>query len=208
MISQNPKLMTIPQEKIFQSIVGWRSFQFGEKDTITLLERFPELLQVHPSKDLVAKIDTLMSFIGGGTHIYQLLLNSPTVISQSLPCINEKIDYLKMTMKVPVEEIYKSSVFSCDIMTIKTRHIFLKRLGLFIVKKKSDLNEISKNPQLYQITDTSDKRFATKVCHVSLEEFETFQEIFKRELEEAQEWSDDENYDGKNVRIEEDVEKW
>jgi mTERF domain-containing protein, mitochondrial len=208
MISQNPKLLTISHEKIFQSIVGWRSFQFGEKDTINLLERFPELLQIQPSRDIVAKIDTLSNFVGGGSLVYQLLLNSPTVISQSLPCIKEKIEYLRMVMKVPTHEIYKSSVFSCDIMTIKTRHIFLKRLGLYIVKKKQDPNEISKNPQLYQITDTSEKRFATKVCHVSLEEFETFQEIYKRELEEAQEWSDDESYDDKEVRVEEDVEKW
>lgn len=211
MISQNPKLLTIPHEKIYESLVGWRSFQFGSRDTITLLERFPEFLQIQPSKDIVAKIDTLTNFVGGGSHTYQLLLNSPTVISQPLSCIKEKIEYLKDVMKVPVLEVYKSSVFSCDILTIKTRHIFLKRLGLFIVRKKPDPNDISKNPQLHQITDTSDKRFATKVCHVTLEEFETFQDLYKREIEESSEnrWSDDEESyeDTKEVRVQED-DKW
>lgn len=111
-------------------------------------------------------------------------------------------------MKVPPLEVYKSAAFSLDLLTLKTRHIFMKRLGIFIVKKKPD--EVSKNPQLYQITDTSDKRFAAKVCFVTLEEFETFQELYKRELEaEEEEMSDDENYDDiDDVRVKDDTSKW
>lgn len=202
-ISQNPKLLITSQEKIFASINNWRAFQFGERDTISLLERFPELMNLQHTKDLTKKIDTIKDFVGGGSNMLKLLLNSPSVLGQSLPIINEKIDYLKNVMKVEAAEVYKSDVFSGDILNIKTRHIFLQRLGLFVVKKKKDPNEISKNPKLYQIMDTSEKRFATKVCHVTLEEFETFQELYKKEIENAQhqESSDEENYENNDDTV-------
>ena len=207
-ISQNPKLMTTSQEKILSSINSWRSFQFGEKETIKLLERYPEFLEIQPSKQITTKIDTLMNFVGGGSHIFQLLINSPTVISQPIVSITEKIEYLQTVMKVPALEVYKSAVFSLDLFALKTRHIFLTRLGLYVVRKKPD--DISSNPQLYHITDTSDKRFATKVCHVTLEEFETFQELYKRELDEEQdEMSDDENYEvNATERVDDGLAKW
>lgn len=199
MIAQNPKLLTTPQEKIFTSINNWRSFQFGERFTIELLERYPEFLHMQHSSDLINKMNTLKAFVGGGSNLYKLILNSPTVLAQKLPVLNEKIDYLKNEMKVDAAEVYKCDVFSSDFMTIKTRHVFLDRLGLYIIKKKKDPSEISKNPKLYQIVETSDKAFATKICHVTLEEFETFQELYKRELDnEIEDASSDEDDYGHN----------
>lgn len=207
MISNNPKLLTIPKEQMLSSLIGWRSYQFGQKETIKLLERFPELLNVQPSKQITSKIDTLINYVGGGSHIFQLLMNSPTIISQPLSSINEKIKYLKMVMKVSPLEVYKSAVFSLDLFDLKSRHIFMKRLGLYITKKKPD--EDSKNLPLYQITDTSDKRFATKVCYVTLDEFETFQELYKRELEKYDvEYSDDEDYDDDDVQVKDNLPRW
>lgn len=197
MISQNPKLLTIPQEKLFKSINDWRGFQFGERQTITLLEVYPELLMLEHSKGLITKISTLKEFIGGGNNISKLLMKSPAALSQSLPSLNEKIEYYRKVMRVEPHEVYNADAFSRDIDEIKTRHNFLVRLGMFVPKKSKDPNEISKNPNLYLITDTSDKRFATKVCHVTLDEFETFQEMFKKELEKEaeEEESDGETYD-------------
>jgi mTERF domain-containing protein, mitochondrial len=197
MILTFPKLLTIPRENLQSSIVGWRGFQFGQKETIKLLEKYPELLEIQPNKHITMRIDMISNFVGGGSQIFQLIVNSPGVISQPVPLIKEKIDYLKMVMKVPTIEVYKSAAFSLDIHDLKTRHIFLKRLGLYIARKKPE--DISKNPQLYHITDTSDRRFATKVCHVTLEEFETFQEIYKRELfSEREEFSDEEEREDEN----------
>lgn len=197
MISQNPKLLTMPQEKLFQSMSNWRAFQFGESDTIKLLEQYPELLQLAHTNELNKKIDCIKDFIGGGNNFFKLLLNSPSVLSQSLPVLNEKLDYLQNIMKVEPADVYNSAALSSDILTIKTRHIFLKRLGLFVVRKKKETSEMSKNPKLNQITDTSDKRFATKICHVTLEEFETFQELYRQELDEelGEESSDEEDHD-------------
>ena len=210
MISQNPKLLTTPHEKLLTSINDWRSFHFGEKNTIVLLERYPELLLLQNSSDLIMKIATIKDFVGGGSCVYKVLLNSPAAVTQSLPSLNEKIDYLHTIMKVEPADVYNSEALAAEILTIKTRHNFLKRLGLYVVKKKKDPNEISKNPKLHHITDTSDKRFATKICHVTLDEYETFQELYKKELEDEDEneaSSDDENYDGKEQRIAMDWEK-
>lgn len=196
MIEQNPKLLITPQEKIFNSINNWRSFQFGERDTIKLLERFPELLFIEHTTELTSKLSTLKTFVGGGTNLYKLLLNSPSVFGQRRYVIEEKVKYFRDVMKVDPVEVYKSDALASDILTIKTRHIFLERLGLYIVKKQKEPNEISKNPKVYQIYDTSDKRFATKVCHVTLGEYETFQQLYKKEIEGSQEnRSDDEEDD-------------
>lgn len=203
MVSQNPKLMVTSEEKIFEALNKWRAFQFGERDTITLIMQYPELLNVQHTNELNRKIDTIKVFVGGGSNIFKLLLNSPGVINESVDSINEKIEYLKSVMRVEPEEVYNSTALSCDIDMLKTRHIFLVRMGLYIQKKKKrDPEEISKNPKLSHITDTSDKRFATKVCHVTLEEFETFEELYRRELddEDEGELSDEEEYEEIDVK--------
>lgn len=204
MISQNPKLLTTSKEKIFETLNAWRAYQFGDRDTITLMSRYPELLSVQHSNELNKRIETLKEFVGGGNNIFKLILNSPGVVSESIDSINEKIEYLRNVMKVDPIDVYSSEVFSCDIQKLKTRHIFLKRLGLFIVKKKKDPKEISKNPRLYLITDTSDKRFASKVCHVTIDEYETFVELYRRELDNATEeqLSDGEDDDDDDMKFE------
>lgn len=90
--------------------------------------------------------------------------------------------YLTDIMKVDPTEASKSKVFSHSLDVIKCRHVFLNRLGLFKPKNpKVDPLLPSKNPKMTNIYDTSDKEFATKICGVTLEEFETFRELFKRE---------------------------
>lgn len=203
MITQNPKLLITPRDKLFTLLNDWRALQFGDRDTLELLERYPELLNFKHTAETHKKFETLKQFVGGGSKLYKLILNAPTVINQSLPDLNEKINYFKNVMKVDPVEVYKSDSFSYDITTIKTRHIFLNRLGLYIVKKKKDPNEMSKNPKLAHIYETSDKRFATKVCHVTLDEYETFQELYKKELDDelAEESSDDEDYGHDNSSV-------
>jgi len=209
-ITENPKLLTTSKEKLSAAIDNWRNLQFGEKNTISLLERFPELLQLQITRDVRAKVVTISEYVGE-SHTAKVLLNGPAVLTQSLPALNEKIAYLRDVMRVETDDVYNSEALSCDITMIKTRFNFLKRLGLYIVKKKKETNTkvISKNPKLSHILDTSDKRFATKVCHVTFDEYETFQGLYERELENESEEvsSDEEDYDNKDVQIVKDWEK-
>lgn len=207
MIAQHPKLLSMRHSSIYESIQSWRTFQFGERNTLKLLEKFPELIALPVSNELLRKVQTIKQFVGGGSNFYKLLFNSPAVLTQSLPDINEKIDYFQNVMKIEASEVYNSEAFSQDILTIKTRHIFLKRLGLYVDKKSRDPDAVSKNMKLSLITDTSDKRFATKICHVTLDEFEVFQELYQKELEDEVEdlSSDEENYGtDKEVHVEGD----
>uniref|UniRef100_A0A1B0DC24 Palmitoyltransferase n=1 Tax=Phlebotomus papatasi TaxID=29031 RepID=A0A1B0DC24_PHLPP len=59
------------------------------------------------------------------------------------------------------------------------------------VSYKEDPGEVNNNPKLHQIVDTSDKTFATKIAFATLEEYEVFEELYSRELNEQ----DDEESD-------------
>lgn len=94
-------------------------------------------------------------------------------------------------MKVDVTDVAKSKVFSLPIEEIKCRHVFLFRLGMFKPKNpKVDPLQPSKNPKMSYIYDTSDREFAVKTCGVTLEEFETFRELYKRERDTNHEEED------------------
>lgn len=182
MIVSNPSLLHRKQENIVQSLEAWRCSQFGGKLSLVLIEKYPQLLDVDES-DVYIKIENLKTFAGGVKNVWRLFLNSPNLIYDKVGTTNAKIDYLNDVMKVDVAEVIKSSVFSNTFEEIRCRHVFLERLGLYKPRsKKADPAEPSKNPKLYTIMDTSEKRFATKVAFVTLEEFEAFQELFKREL--------------------------
>lgn len=129
-------------------------------------------------------------------NTFRLFLSSPNIITDEQAVTDKKILYLQNVMKVDETQAAKSKVFAHSLDVIKCRHVFLTRLGKFKPKNpKVDRLEPSKNPKMHEIYDTSDTDFAVKTCGVSLEEFETFQELFKREKDssEKSEENDDEN---------------
>lgn len=116
-------------------------------------------------------------------NVWKLLMNSPNLINDTDEIIEEKFNYLINVMRCDIPEICKSEVFSKSLDEIKCRHIFLERLGLFKPKSlKSESKDLTNNPKLYRIIDTSDRNFSTKLCKVTLDEYEAFKELFKREL--------------------------
>lgn len=188
MASQNPKILIKTEDKLTAAMNQWRGFNFGEKQTLQLLERYPELLDVRNFHLASANLGVINSYVGQKNG-YKVLRNSPNVATEQTELLKEKIEYLQDIMRVDPVEVYKSDVFSYDLLKIKTRHMFLERLGMYFKKKKGDKNEaheINKNPKLSKIVDSSDKRFATKVCHVTLEEYETFIDIYKEEIDKIE----------------------
>ncbi|KAL7028774.1 hypothetical protein ACKWTF_005989 [Chironomus riparius] len=209
MASQHPKILIKSEDKLSTAMNQWRAFNFGEKLTFQLLERYPELLDVRNFHLTNANLGVINSFVGQKNG-YKVLRNSPNVATEQTDLLKEKIEYLQDVMRVDPVEVYKSDVFSYDLLKIKTRHMFLERLGMYFKKKqgdKNDAHEINKNPKLSKIVDSSDKRFATKLCHVTLEEYETFVDIYKEEIDKIegryqepyeQELEEDENEDQLN----------
>lgn len=113
-------------------------------------------------------------------------MNSPSLIKENDSAIEARYLYLTKVMRLEVPEIVKSEVFSKSIEELKTRHMFLDRLGLFKPRSiRADPDEPTKNHRLYQIVDSSDKSFATKIARVTLFEWEVFQDLYSKELKEA-----------------------
>lgn len=199
MITQHPALLNKSREQIETALNKWSTFNLGEKQTLQLLERYPELLELKNFHLLNENLHIVKSFVGQ-KHGFKVLRNSPNIVSDNSDLLGQKIYYLRDVMKIDPIEVYKSDVFSLDILTLKTRHMFLERLGMYFKKKNrdgdNDAHETKKNPKLSKITDSSDKRFATKVCHVTLDEYETFAEMYKEELEKQEDKLDSRNFKG------------
>ncbi|XP_017471916.1 PREDICTED: transcription termination factor 4, mitochondrial [Rhagoletis zephyria] len=193
-VTGNPAVLSRPTRRITEAIEHWRSCQFGEKFMFLLLTKYPEFLDVSDELRLRKQMGYLKSFAGTNKNVWKLLMTCPDLLEQHERNIEEKVQYLKNVMRVEVPEIIKSEALSKSLDEIRCRHVFLERLGLFKPRPlKVDPDEPSKNPRLYQITNTSEKAFATKVCHVSLAEFEAFKELFERELNRPQDAEDDED---------------
>lgn len=145
------------------------------------------------SIQLRKKLTFLKDFAKTQKNIFRLVLASPNVITDSDDRTQQKMDYLTNVMRVDETEASKSTVFSYSLEVIQCRHVFLSRLGLFKPKNpKVDSLQPSKNPKMSNIFDNADRDFAFKTCGVTLEEFETFRELFKREKHRYEANVDDE----------------
>ncbi|XP_037958058.1 transcription termination factor 4, mitochondrial [Teleopsis dalmanni] len=192
-VTGNPSVLTRSPQKIIESIERWRGCQFGEKLLHLLITKYPELLNVNDWSQIAVTVAVLKELFGNSKNIWKILMNSPDLLHQNAETIRQKFDYIKDIMRIEIPEIIKSQALSQTYAEIKCRHIFLVRLGLFIPRPpKADPNIPTKNHRLYKIMDTSEKTFATKICHVTLVEYETFKELFAREQKRKQNADDEE----------------
>ncbi|XP_017047415.1 uncharacterized protein LOC108092381 [Drosophila ficusphila] len=183
-VTGNPSVLKRTPDKIINSLEIWRACQFGENLLHLLLTKYPELLDVSDPHQLLSHIGFLKSRVSTSKNVWKLLMNSPDLIAQPEASLEEKINFIKDVMRIEVPEIVKSSALTLPFEELRCRHEFLIRLGLFKPRPlKADPNDPTTNHKLYQITDTSEKSFATKICHVTLPEYEAFKELFAKELE-------------------------
>ncbi|KAH8353199.1 hypothetical protein KR084_009630 [Drosophila pseudotakahashii] len=183
-VTGNPAVLKRTPEKIINSLEIWRACQFGENLLHLLLTKYPELLDISDSHQLLSHIGFLKSRVSTSKNVWKLLMNSPDLIAQPEEIVEEKLNFLIDVMRIEVPEIVKSAALTLPFEEMRCRHEFLVRLGLFKPRpQKADPNEPTSNHKLYQITDTSEKSFATKICHVTLPEYEAFKELYAKELE-------------------------
>ncbi|GAB0094480.1 uncharacterized protein DMENIID0001_097860 [Sergentomyia squamirostris] len=192
LVVNHPLVLRKPSDQIISGLSKWNSSQFGERNIMKLITKYPTLLEINKDEGhIYERIARLQEYAETRKNVWTLLMNSPNVITDRIPAIESKIKYLRDTMKVELADVLKSEVFSKDLVKIRSRHIFLERMGIYKTKGyKDDPSEINKNPKLYQIIDSSDKTFATKIAFATLEEYEVFEELYARELKEAAEESD------------------
>lgn len=184
-VTGNPAILKRTPDKIISCLEIWRACQFGENLLHLLLTKYPELLDVSDSHQLLSHIGFLQSRVSTGKNVWKCLMNSPDLIAQSEVSIEEKLNFITDVMRIEVPELVKSAALTLSFEELRCRHQFLLRLGLFKPRPpKADPNEPTTNPKLYQITDTSEKSFATKICHVTLPEYEAFKDLYAKELEQ------------------------
>ncbi|EDW53990.1 uncharacterized protein LOC6613089 [Drosophila sechellia] len=184
-VTGNPAILKRTPDKIISSLEIWRACQFGENLLHLLLTKYPELLDVSDSHQLLSHIGFLKSRVSTSKNVWKCLMNSPDLVAQSEICVEEKLNFIIDVMRIEVPELVKSAALTLTFEELRCRHQFLLRLGLFKPRPpKADPNEPTTNPKLYQITDTSEKSFATKICHVTLPEYEAFKDLYAKELEQ------------------------
>lgn len=192
MIQQNPTLMRKPENVLNQRLELWRSLKFGDMKMTYLLSEQPELFDIEQTKPIFSKISIIQSVIGQNeNNLHKLLISSPHVLTKTHNDLYAMALYLTRNLKIQDKsEIYKSSVMAKDLAFLKTRYTFMNRLGLYVVKRIVKPTDINKNPKLANLVDTDDKRFATKVCRVTLEEYEVFKELYEREFQDEEDKDD------------------
>ncbi|XP_050078259.1 uncharacterized protein LOC126565154 [Anopheles maculipalpis] len=197
-IGGHPSILVRPVEKIAESLHCWRSCQFGDANMKVLVSAHPYLLDYTNHSQLAQRVAFLHSHFETRKNVYRLFLNAPNLVVDDQHTTEAKIVYLMETMRHDVLEVVKSCAFAHDLEHLRCRHTFLERLGLFKPRSlKADKSTPTGNPPVHQITDTSDKRFAVKVAYVTLEEYEVFQELYRRELcqEDELEYGEDDEFD-------------
>lgn len=191
-VSGHPEVLTRHPDRLVSSMNCWRSCQFGDRQMQVLLAAHPQLLDFSDHNQLAQRVAFLHSYFETRKNVWRLFLNCPNLVLDKERDIRPKIDYVLQTMRIEVLEVVKSCAFATDLELIRCRHVFLDRLGLFKPRSlKAEPGDPSSNPKLHQITDTTDKRFAVKVAFVTLEEYEAFVELYRKERERLGEGSEE-----------------
>uniref|UniRef100_A0A182NUV9 Uncharacterized protein n=1 Tax=Anopheles dirus TaxID=7168 RepID=A0A182NUV9_9DIPT len=193
-IGGHPDLLVRPAEKIAESLHCWRSCQFGDANMKVLVSAHPYFLDFTNHGHLAQRVAFLHSHFETRKNVFRLFLNAPNLLVDDQHEMMAKITFLMQTARHEVLEVVKSCAFSHELEHLRCRHMFLERLGLFKPRSlKVEKGTPTGNPALHQITDTSDKRFAVKVAYVTLEEYEVFQELYRRELEHDERYETDDD---------------
>lgn len=204
-IKDNPLVLRYRPESVYKRIEIWRGCQFGGRLAHELIKQCPELLDFDDEEYVRGRVADLTVYAATKKNVWRLLMASPNLLIDNLPIFTAKCNYLDGIMKVDVTDAVKSGVFAYSLRRIRTRHMFMVRLGIYKERTKH-YNEMDtdKNPRMRRIMDSSDEKFAKKVCGVSLLEYETFVELYRRELKNNKQLTGDYRID--NVEEEDEVE--
>lgn len=146
----------------------------------------------------------LKPYAGTAKNIWRLLMNAPNLLTDREAAIEARIEYVRVQMRAELPDVVKSTAFAHSLQSLRTRHTFLERLGVYrrrSLKVNAKLDVNNANPRMHQIYDTDERTFATKVAGVGLDEWEVFVQLFAGELErddgdgDGEEASDERLYD-------------
>ncbi|XP_067009888.2 transcription termination factor 4, mitochondrial [Anabrus simplex] len=189
MVALYPPLVKLKQGHISLAIDCWRSTQLGDSRVLSLLRNCPHFICIDLSE--IPRRIPLLKSLSSQRNVANLLKSVPNLMFEQWDDILAKVNYLENVMKIERKHILNTYALNRSLIFIKTRHIFLERSGLYTYPKpKADPNQPSKNPVLSSITDTNDEYFVKNIAKLTMEEYEVFQELYVKELEEEESDSD------------------
>lgn len=194
MIKKCPDLLRHKPKDLEKTLECWRGYQFTNSQFIQLFVQCPELLEFGNENELRSRFADLKTFARNKKNIWRLLMASPDIMTDNPKVIDAKANYLLDEMKVDISDAVKSGVFSHSLEKLKCRHMLLVRLGIYKEKSKSATPlDSNKNPRVHRIVDTSDTEFVRKIAGISLAEFNAFNALYRRELQDQREVADEED---------------
>lgn len=196
MIDSNPDILNVNRNSLHKCMSAWTNFRFDDKKLRQLLVAQPSCLLLD-EKSILSRIPTLLAFVGKKhNRLLELISYSPNVMFDKWKHLEPKFDYILLNMEYGPTQFVTTSVMSSTLFDIKCRHNFLVKLGMFKKRDpKDNLNQLTGNPSLKKIIETSDKQFAVNIAGVTAEEFFVFKKLFKKQLDKEEE---DDNEDDSN----------
>lgn len=195
MMTNYPELLHLNHRDIQNTMETWRSCHLGEKFQLRLFTDYPQLLNLD-NELIKSRIHLVKHYMDGRlSRVTDLLLNSPEVLYANWYQTEYKLNYLMIKMGVNEKQIAESKALSHPISHIKLRHSFLDKTGVYKTPnpKKNKGFSPHKNPPLRRIVDTDDYTFAINVARLTLDEYESYKQIFANYIEEEKETFDDES---------------
>lgn len=195
-VDSNPDVLNVNRHNLHKCMTAWNNFRFDDKKLRQLFVFQPCCLLMD-EKQILSRIPKLLAFVGNKQNrILELISYSPNVLFDNWDHIESKLDYILLDMELGPTQFVTTSVLSSTLFDIKCRHNFLIKLGMYKKRDpKSNTNQISENPSLKRIIETSDKQFAVKVAGVTAEEFFVFKSLFKKQLHEKNKDDSDHEYE-------------
>lgn len=202
MIDSNPDILMINRHNLHQCMVAWTNFRFDDKKLKQLLVLQPSCLLLD-GKEVLSRIPKLLAFVGKKPNrLLELISYSPNVLFDNWQELESKFDYILLNMELGPTQFVSTSVMSSKLFDIKCRHDFLVKLGMYKVRdpKANSPNQMTGNPSLKKIIESSDKQFAIKVAGVTFEEYLVFKRLFEKQMnKEKNEYSDDDEEEDNTV---------
>lgn len=187
-VNKYPEVLYIKPRQIQERLEMWHMAQFSPTQFYELFVQCPELLSFDDEHSISKRYTELKGIVATPKNIWRLLMSSPNVLVDDFQSIQDKVDYITKEMEADVTDLVKSGSLGRSLNEIKCRHVLLKRLGIYKKRnrKASELDP-NKNFRLARIMDGSDEEFVSKICRISMKEFETFCDLYERELREERE---------------------
>ena len=177
MFSNHPPVMLYKAEDFMAVFKSLNQIGFRSKGIVKLTMSCPVVLQKDQNV-LQARLSALQELFKT-QDVFSLIGKSPHVLIDSMDSILERFAYVSQEMGITQRQMMYSDLFNLSLEHLHTRHMYLVRTGYF--KKVINDKQISLNPSLDVIINTSDEAFIKRFGGLTVEEYRVFAALLKRD---------------------------